>query len=252
MDIYEGKCTCSSDCARTLLVEPVYRVIVYDDDDRLSATQTMTRAELLDWLSSDDDCIVEDADNLYSIEPDAAAVHAWLDGTEADDLRRQVEHANRWRDVAIVEANEARAEAADLRRQFEQERVEIGMLRRQLQEGEQSALSHAIGQIFYLRRQLAEAETALLAVPLDSIRRWMVHSDAIEAVAAGDYDAGEGMLDLYLIRDWLSGLATDATPATGEAESAMGTIRLTLQQLEDGQAESTNSPTDTPATGEAE
>ena len=103
-----------------------------------------------------------------------------------------------------------------------------------------------------LRRQLAEAETALLAVPLDSIRRWMVHSDAIEAVAAGDYDAGEGMLDLYLIRDWLSGLATDATPATGEAESAMGTIRLTLQQLEDGQAESTNSPTDTPATGEAE
>ena len=156
MDIYEGKCTCSSDCARTLLVEPVYRVIVYDDDDRLSATQTMTRAELLDWLSSDDDCIVEDADNLYSIEPDAAAVHAWLDGTEADDLRRQVEHANRWRDVAIVEANEARAEAADLRRQFEQERVEIGMLRRQLQEGEQSALSHAIGQIFYLRRQLAE------------------------------------------------------------------------------------------------
>ena len=118
MDIYEGKCTCSSDCARTLLVEPVYRVIVYDDDDRLSATQTMTRAELLDWLSSDDDCIVEDADNLYSIEPDAAAVHAWLDGTEADDLRRQVEHANRWRDVAIVEANEARAEAAALRRQL--------------------------------------------------------------------------------------------------------------------------------------
>ncbi len=47
-------------------------------------------------------------------------------------------------------------DAADLRRQFEQERVEIGMLRRQLQEGEQSALSHAIGQIFYLRRQLAE------------------------------------------------------------------------------------------------
>ena len=126
-------------------------------------------------------------------------------------LRRQAEHANRWRDNEILAANEARADAADLRRQlaevqaeiaavprpeigelcdlignsttaisldcpagwavrewletydaadlrrqFEQERVEIGMLRRQLQEGEQSALSHAIGQIFYLRRQLAE------------------------------------------------------------------------------------------------
>ena len=163
---------------------------------------------------------------------------------EAAALRRQLEHANRWRDVAIVEANEARAEAADLRRQlaevqaeiaafvpmraaanaaiaeaadlrrqlaevqaeiaavprpeigelcdlignsttaisldcpagwavrewletydaadlrrqFEQERVEIGMLRRQLQEGEQAALSHAIGQIFHLRRQLAECQ----------------------------------------------------------------------------------------------
>ena len=49
-------------------------------------------------------------------------------------------------------------DAADLRRQFEQERVEIGMLRRQLQEGEQAALSHAIGQIFHLRRQLAECQ----------------------------------------------------------------------------------------------
>ena len=187
MDTYERECTCGN-CARTLIVEPIYQITIYDNDDNLSATQTMTRDELLDWLSDDDECVVEDADNLYSIEPDAGAVRAWLDDAEAADLRRQ----------------------------------------------------------------LAEAETALLAVPLDSIRRWMVHSDAIEAVAAGDYDAGEGMLDLYLIRDWLSGLATDATPATGEAESAMGTIRLTLQQLEDGQAESTNSPTDTPATGEAE
>lgn len=132
---------------------------------------------------------------------------------EVADLRRQLEHANRWRDNEILAANEARADAADLRRQlaetqaeiaavprpeigelcdlignsttaisldcpagwavrewletydaadlrrqFEQERVEIGMLRRQLQEGEQAALSHAIGQIFHLRRQLAECQ----------------------------------------------------------------------------------------------
>lgn len=191
MDIYEGKCTCDDDdCAITLTIEPVYRVSVHDDNDNLSATQTMTRDELLNWLCSDEECEVEDADNLYSIEPDAAAVWQWLDGAEAADMRRQVEHANRWRDSAILEANEARQEAADLRRQLAEERMranaaefavaqqrdeaadlrrqvgqartEAGMLRRQLQEGEQSALSQALGQIAYLRRQLG-------AVPMDAI-----------------------------------------------------------------------------------
>ena len=36
--------------------------------------------------------------------------------------------------------------------------TEATELRRQLQEGEQAALSHAIGQIFHLRRQLAECQ----------------------------------------------------------------------------------------------
>ena len=86
-------------------------------------------------------------------------------------------------------------EAADLRRQFEQERVEIGMLRRQLQEGEQSALSHAIGQIFYLRRQLAEermranaAEFAVAQLLADAadLRRQVEHANRRRDTAIGE------------------------------------------------------------------
>ena len=58
--------------------------------------------------------------NMDSVADLRAALKATIDfhQTEATELRRQLEHANRWRDTAIVEANEARAEAADLRRQL--------------------------------------------------------------------------------------------------------------------------------------
>lgn len=40
----------------------------------------MSRAELLDWLASDDECVIQDARNELSIKPDADDVREWLDG----------------------------------------------------------------------------------------------------------------------------------------------------------------------------
>lgn len=165
MDVYEGKCTCGdADCARVLVIEPVFRVSIVDETDELAVTEIMTRDQLLDWVFSDDDCVIQNAINELSIEPDGTSVWQWLDGAEdaalrrqlakmeidgavgrellsilrqqlaiteaeAADLRRQVEHANNWRDSAILEANEARAEAADLRRQLAEAEAEIAALR---------------------------------------------------------------------------------------------------------------------------
>ena len=161
MDTYERECTCGN-CARTLIVEPIYQITIYDNDDNLSATQTMTRDELLDWLS-DDECVVEDADNLYSIEPDAAAVRQWLASNDAADLRRQLETAQ--------------ADRADLRRQLAEERMranaaefavaqqrdEAADLRRQLEhanrwrDNEILAANEARADAADLRRQLDDA-----------------------------------------------------------------------------------------------
>ena len=133
---------------------------------------------------------------------------------QAAELRRQVAEAQ-------AEIAALRIEAADLRRQLQAQQL------RALDYLVESQLAEARAETAYLRRQLAEAETALLAVPLDSIRRWMVHSDAIVAVAAGDYDAGEAMLDVYLIKDWLSGLAatTDTADAIPPHRAGKGDIR---------------------------
>ena len=46
---------------------------------------------------------------------------------EAAALRRQLEHANRWRDTAIVEASNAHTEAAELRRQLAEIRDALGV-----------------------------------------------------------------------------------------------------------------------------
>ena len=53
-------------------------------------------------------------------------------------------------------------------------------------------------------RQRAEAaEAALVAVPMEAIRRYFDHSDAYAAVQADTYEMHEGMNDCQQIAEWL-------------------------------------------------
>ncbi len=119
------------------------------------------------------------------------------------DLRSQVAHANRWRDNEIIAANEARAEAAEGWRQVHQAEAEAAAL----------------------RRQLEQAQAEIDDVPTDAIQRYMQHSDALAAVDAGRYDAGEGMLDVYLINDWLASVADVAIAADTPHRPGKGDTR---------------------------
>ena len=132
-------------------------------------------------------------------------------------LRRQLEHANRWRDNEILAANEARADAADLRRQLDDARQIYGVS--QHAGGDIERLLWEAAEAIVLRRQLEYANRWRESAILDAnearseaadLRRQLAECQEI-AAARGE------SLGYETADEWNDNPATDANDARQEA-----------------------------------
>lgn len=135
-------------------------------------------------------------------------------------LRRQAEHANRWRDNEILAANEARADAADLRRQLAEVQAEIAAFVPM-----RAAANAAIAEAADLRRQLD-------AVPVGAI------ADLYTAYAYAV--AGKPAAQQFpQVARWLGILPADDTPHGGDDEllppnrQTVANVRIAARQRPD-------------------